>query len=1192
MKSKTGLGSRPPQPPLPLSLRQTFAGARLVVIGGTGFLGKVWWVLMLDRFPELEQLYLVVRPRNGHSAEQRFFQDIATSECLAPLRQRHGENWEAFLRSKVTVVEGDIVRPLCGIPAPVRDQLRGKVSAVVNASGIVDFQPPLDIALEVNAFGMQSLVKLARDLGDVAVLHTSTCYVAGNRPGIVEEVSPLDRPFPYAGKLDPELWDPDREIAECLDIIEQAKHRANDAFRESHFLDVAKRNLVAAGEPAKGAVLEAEIGKVRRKFVEQQLAGFGQERAKFWGWPNTYTYTKCIGEQIVAKSGLPFTIVRPAIVESCVTFPMVGWNEGVNTSAPLIFAVREGQFQFPGAAIRLDIIPCDMVATGITLALAELLDRSHKPVYQFGTSDSNPTTMARIYELSGLYKRKHWQERQRGNAVERFVQVHLEGALMPSKSFERMGPRAVSRGASLLADWLDYAPRGPIDDMIAPTKQALRRVSRQQAKIADVVGQFSPFTADLDYEFRCDNTRAANARLSEEERNSLYWRPEAIDWRDWFLNVHVPGLERWVFPELEKRIRRPLRPLQRHESLSGLLEEMAERHGLAVALQRAEVDGLSRISYREWLERSQACAARLTRLGVERGQRVVLSGANHPDWAIVCFGILWCGAVAVPLSPDEAPSAAVLAAAAARLCVLDERARRAFGPLTSCPSADLHELAAPGPAGARVPVGEADTAVLALTAGKDGQVSAVALSHHNLTSLIAQLAPLFPLGKDDRMLSVLPLHHLLELGSGLLLPLSRGTRVVYLADGGSEEVEHTLREGLITAVVGAPEVWMRLQREVLERVARGGPAATRLFDLALEVNRRVEDALGLDLGRLLFGRVHTGLGGRLRYLVSGGTELAPEVHEWFRGVGLHLSEGYGPGAASPVVSVANAGPRNRPGHVGRAIPGVEVRIDEPDASGVGEVLVRGPSVAASPDRSIDDQGWVHTGDLGQLDSRGQLRIRGRKGEPPQELAPRTERLPRIARNPLLFRGVGRALFGAAGERFFSNFLQPRVVGRALLPNSDRIVFVANHQSELDSGLVRHALGARARHLHVLRALDAEALSEAGQALAQGHPVLAFAEGRPSRDGSLGEFDAAVAELALGAAATVVPLWIEGSARALPLGASVPRRRDVLVRIGPALDLGQVGTAETSDGLGKLLRDAVARLGQGSDASAPTEPVEP
>src|SRR5690606_329808 len=122
-------------------------------------------------------------------------------------------------------------------------------------------------------------------------------------------------------------------------------------------------------------VLEEEIARVRRKFIEAQLAELGQERAQFWGWANTYTYTKSIGEQIAARSGLPFSIVRPAIIESCVAFPEPGWNEGINTSAPLIFAIREGQFQMPGNDIRLDIVPCDMVATGMLLAMGELLQR-------------------------------------------------------------------------------------------------------------------------------------------------------------------------------------------------------------------------------------------------------------------------------------------------------------------------------------------------------------------------------------------------------------------------------------------------------------------------------------------------------------------------------------------------------------------------------------------------------------------------------------------------------------------------------------------------------------------------------------------------------------------------------------------------------------------------------------------------
>jgi long-chain acyl-CoA synthetase len=297
---------------------------------------------------------------------------------------------------------------LCGLDSHLRDELRGSVDAVVNASGVVDFDPPLDEALEVNAFGVQNLVGLARDLGDLPLLHTSTTYVAGSRTGFIEETDPRTHPFPRAAELERAHWDPDREIAECLNVIEQARHRSTDAFRQSRFLDEAKRNLLDRGEPARGATLEAEVERVKRKFVEARLAETGTERGKFWGFPNTYTYTKAIGEQIVAGSGLRHAIVRPAIVESTVKYPFAGWNEGINTSAPLIYALRSGQMQIPGADHYLDMIPCDMVAGGMTLALAELLEDRNKPVYQFGTSDTNPCSMRRFFELSGLYKRRYY----------------------------------------------------------------------------------------------------------------------------------------------------------------------------------------------------------------------------------------------------------------------------------------------------------------------------------------------------------------------------------------------------------------------------------------------------------------------------------------------------------------------------------------------------------------------------------------------------------------------------------------------------------------------------------------------------------------------------------------------------------------------------------------------------------------
>ncbi len=353
------------------------------------------------------------------------------------------------------------------------------------------------------------------DLGSVPLMHTSTCFVAGSRTGFIEERDPREHPFPRADELATVHWDPDREIAECLDVVEQARHRGNDAFRQSRFLDEAKKNLLERGEPGRGATLDAEVERVKRKFIEAQLAEMGMERAKFWGFPNTYTYSKAIGEQIVASSGLRFTIVRPAIVESTLVFPFPGWNEGINTSAPLIYILREGGLQMPGGDNFLDFIPCDMVAGGMTLSLAELLEGTAPAVYQYGSSDSNPCTMRRFFELTGLYKRRYWQRTGRGGPALGFIQAHFEGSLLGKEQFTRFGPKAIARGVKGVSRAMRAAAVGPAAALLKPTAKALSGFAEQQRRVGDVLGVFVPFTAEYKYIFRCDNMRAARARLGE-----------------------------------------------------------------------------------------------------------------------------------------------------------------------------------------------------------------------------------------------------------------------------------------------------------------------------------------------------------------------------------------------------------------------------------------------------------------------------------------------------------------------------------------------------------------------------------------------------------------------------------------------------------------------------------------------------
>jgi long-chain acyl-CoA synthetase len=963
-------------------------GKKLVIIGGTGFLGKVFWSMLLAEYPVISRIYLLVRGKKGQTAEQRFWSEIAPNEVLRPLKDRYGAGYDLFLKDKVVPIAGDVTLPFCGIDSTVRDDLRGEIDVVVNASGVIDFDPPLDVALEVNAFGVQNLVALAKDLGNVPLMHTSTCFVAGERTGFIEERHPCDPPFPRCGELEQAHWDPDREISECLDVIEQARHRANDAFRQSYFLDEAKRNLTKRNEPASGKVLDDEIERVKRKYVEARLAEMGTERANFWGWPNTYTYTKSIGEQIVVASGLRFTIVRPAVVESSVLYPSIGWNEGVNTSAPLLYAVANGQFQIPGSDNFLDVIPCDMVAGGMILSLVELIENTHAVVYQYGASDVNGCKMTRYSELAGLYKRRKWQRSGKGGPVVNFLQAHVEAAVLDEATFEKYGPAFISRGVKSVSRLLGMASVGPMAPLLGPAVKTMDGFANQQLKVKKVLDNFTPFVARYDYVFRCDNTRAAFARLDEEDRRKINWTPEKIDWRQWFLEVHMPGLEKWVFPEIDKRLERPTRAPARHETLPSLLREMAERYDLAVALQRTEEAGLTRITFREWYARSLAAATRLRELGVQPGDRVMLGGSNHPSWPIAFFGIQIAGATAVPVDAaiEAGPAANILRASRAKVFVCDEDVARATretlgdGVLWL----DLHSCAAPGPAGAQVDVKPQDIAALIYTSGTTGTPKGVMLSQHNLTSLAASLAPLFPLGKDDRVLSVLPLHHTFELTCGLLLPLSRGSRVVYLDELTGERLEHGLAAGRITAMVGVPALWDMLERKIHTKVAENGAFATRVFDFAIEVNRTLGKSMGVDAGRLLFGPVHKGLGGHLRYLVSGGAALPEAIHSRFAGLGLHLTEGYGLTEASPVLAVASARPGAKSGHVGRAIPGVELKIAEPNKEGVGEILARGPNVMvgyADNDEetrnTIDPSGWLHTGDLGKLDRKGNLTVVGR-----------------------------------------------------------------------------------------------------------------------------------------------------------------------------------------------------------------------
>jgi long-chain acyl-CoA synthetase len=971
-----------------LDVSSLFRGVRLLVIGGTGFLGKIFWVLLLDRYPEVGTIYLVVRPGKGGTSEQRFWSQIATSRVLEPLRRQHGAGFEDWLREKVIPIDGDVSKPDCGIGDEAIGRLKGQIDAVINVAGVVDFNPPLDEAIRANAFGAQNLVSVARKLGDVPVMHTSTCYVAGKRrTAVVDEVSPLDFPFPKANELDRSLWDPEREIAECLDVIAAARKRCEDSLRQSEYAARAKANLLSRNEPTTGPAFEAELASVKRKIIAALLIDAGIERASHWGWYNIYTYTKSIGEQVVARSGLRHTIVRPACSESCQFFPEEGWNEGVNTSSPLIFLAIKGALGLPGEPVPLDFIPADYVCAGMVLSLAELLDGSHKPVYQYGTSDINPVTAQRIGELIGLYKRKFYQRREGSKKLFDALQRVYETEVFSEQLYGYLGPHGYVGASRAIAGALRATGLGAA----RPAVRSLQSFAQQQERIAFLMDLFAPFTTQKQGPFSCANTRTAFARLSAADQRKLPWFPERVDWRVWMHEVHMPGFERWVLPEMDKKLVRKERPVQPHATLVSMLGQMVDRYGHALALQRIEPDGLSRLTYLELQDRARGVASRLAALGVTPGTRVLLCAKNHPDWPIAYFGVLIAGGVAVPVDGalDTLPAGNVLRQSKARVAIVDPESLERLASVLSAADVKVALLAeitapAPGLTAPAVEVKPGDLASIIYTSGTTGEPKGVMLTHRNFTALVAALGPVFPLHAGDRVLSVLPLHHTFEFTCGLLLPISRGARVIYLDELTADRLSHALRVGRVQALVGVPALWQLLERRITGEVKAQGPVVEGLFEALRGLNLKLRDQVGLDAGKLLFGAVHRSLGGQIRYLISGGAALPRETQDLFRSLGLSLVEGYGLTEASPVLTAARPSVKDRGGHVGRPVPGVEIKIDAPDALGVGEVLARGPNVMAGYEgmpeetaRVIDAEGWLHTGDLGKIDRRGQLALAGR-----------------------------------------------------------------------------------------------------------------------------------------------------------------------------------------------------------------------
>ena len=992
--------------PPELNVAEVLTGKRLLFAGATGFLGKVALSMLLHRYgDELERIYVLVRKGSSPSAQSRFSDKIAPSEPFEPLRAKYKDGMSDFLAKKCQVLDGDITDPWIGLEPAQVDALVGKVDVLINCAGLVSFNPSLEVGLNVNTYGVKNTVELCLKLG-VPLVHVSTAFVAGNRSGLVFEDEEVGGYFPKKGELDARDFSLDQELKDAEKIVARLREQADDRALTSLFRKRAFERLAHEGRNADDEkTLRLAVGRERKLWLTTRLTEAGMERAQHWGWPNTYTYTKSLGEQVLAHTkDLSYAIVRPSIVESALRFPFPGWNEGFTTSAPLCYAGIKGQRGVPaGDKTLLDMIPVDLVSGAMIGITAQALTTRERRVYHLASGDSNPFIASRSVELVGLYRRKYFRNKPTGTKIFNEIKARIEPQPISKRAFQLRSAPLFAKGARFLRDTIDERKPGwgapQISALLDRAAEKLEAVEEQATSLTALIDLFLPFVWENRYLFRCDNTRAIYQRMSPSDRARIPWDPEGFDWRRYFLEIHLPGLEKWVFPGLDEQTERR-KTLHAHRDLLELFESSVHRHRHRVAFRMVEDERETRFTFGEVDRYSARIAAFLLRSGVKAQDRVLLLSENRPEWGMSYFGILRAGGTAVPVDPQLSETEVVNVARRcnAAVCLISEDCATEFPGLFKALSeaglaTQVHSLAQAMEGDSAQPdrVGQIrhtasadDIASLIFTSGTTGQPKGVMLTHRNFASLVAKIAGTFDISAGDGLLSVLPLHHTFEFSAGFLTPFARGAEITYIDELTSDRLGEVLETGRVTAMIGVPALWHLFHRKLTQELAAKPGWVEQATRALMSAHGELRNRGSVNLGKLLFWPIHRKFGGRLRFMVSGGSALSEEVHKAFHELGFNLAEGYGLTEAAPVLAVSDLGNKRQPGSVGKPLAGIEIRIDAPDKEGIGEVVARGPNVMAGyfGDREATEavmrEGWLLTGDLGRLDEEGRLYLAGRK----------------------------------------------------------------------------------------------------------------------------------------------------------------------------------------------------------------------
>jgi thioester reductase-like protein len=494
-----------------LSVVGQLSGKQIFITGVTGFLGKTILEKLLREVPDIDQIYILARGSNTHTAQERCLSGVFGSSLFNTLKLQYGEQFGSFIQSKVSVIEGELTEPLFGLKSTEFESIANKLDLVINSAASVNFREAMDQALQINTLSLNNIIALANYSGQfnkaTPVIQVSTCYVNGfNQGSILEEIMGS-----ASGLINP-IGDGTFDVASVIASIQE------------------KIDLIASRFEC------VEGGRKNAKY-EEALIQLGISESRHYGWNDTYTFTKWMGEQLLLQ-GLGqqnLTILRPSIIESTVSSPVAGWVEGVKVADALIYAYAKGRVNiFPGDDTGvLDVIPVDLVANAALLSAAELLnDGEGFRLYQCCSGSTNPIVLKDFINYLTTASKEQY------HALPKLFSGK------PNDSFKTVSTRKFGLYMTALKGftWIKT-----VSGRVLGSNSASKLMAKVNttASLAVIFGFYSA----AKYQFDSRKLQGLQEQFSKEDQLIFNTNANCYGWEHYLKNIHLPGLHKYALAD-------------------------------------------------------------------------------------------------------------------------------------------------------------------------------------------------------------------------------------------------------------------------------------------------------------------------------------------------------------------------------------------------------------------------------------------------------------------------------------------------------------------------------------------------------------------------------------------------------------------------------------------------------------------